>query len=335
MFSEKKGPVSRPYTNRAARNTEGVLVMIDWCAFTFQGLSVSEVCGFLKRHEDGEGSEFVDVEVGALGYKGQKILGNVRVFFDGAPAMGVHVEVSGKGCRELESYKVTDWGHFFGEVHSRGGVFTRLDVAIDDRAGLVQMGAIKQAIITGDLVSRWRSGRCVTAFALGGEGGMQGETFYFGSAQSRIQLRIYDKAAEQGVVGEHWVRVELQARRERADSLAWGYLFGADEFVAGILRSYLEFKQRSGDSNKSRWPIAGWWDAFLGHVAEARLATAAAVRTLEGSILWLKRQVAPTLAMLVECSGGDLGPLLKVMATGQVRYRSWHRNIIAACAAGG
>ena len=42
------------------------------------------------------------------------------------------------------------------------------------------------------------------------------KTVYFGSAKSEVRFRIYDKAQERGGLGYHWVRFEMQLRRERA-----------------------------------------------------------------------------------------------------------------------
>ena len=73
---------------------------------------------------------------------------------------------------------------------------------------------------------------------------------------SSVLIRIYDKAAERGLPeGQHWVRVELQLRDERAEAFCFdpapiGLLF------RGVLVNYVRYVDDPGtDSNCWRWPM--------------------------------------------------------------------------------
>ena len=90
------------------------------------------------------------------------------------------------------------------------------------------------------------------------------QTMQFGSPKSDTLIRIYDKARERNCPeGEHWIRCELQLRRERA--AAFVQLPQAiGEAYCGVVMNYLRFVEpMEGDINRWRWPIKGYWADFL------------------------------------------------------------------------
>jgi phage replication initiation protein len=221
-----------------------------------------------------------------------------------------------------------------------GGHVTRLDVAWDDKTGVLDLDVMERAVEAGHFTSRWRGGH--TWKGWGANAG--GRTLYFGSSRSDSMLRCYDKRAERlnkglDVEEEHWVRVEAQFRRKRADAVA--ELFeGVNERprrvfakLAGILRGYIEFKMPNAtDSNKRRWEPAGWWLTFLGHVEKARLTLEKVVRTIHHVMDWVSAQVAPSLALLEEALGSDRAWafLFAEAQEGRSRWGPKHRAILAA-----
>ena len=107
--------------------------------------------------------------------------------------------------------------------------------------------------------------------------GSEGTTIYHGSKKSDMLIRIYDKAAEEGVEG-HWVRVELQMR----DNIATGFLSGMagdslGEHFSGVLCNYLRYVVPQEDLNMSRWPMADYWQNFLQTVQRIRCWSAPGV----------------------------------------------------------
>lgn len=90
-------------------------------------------------------------------------------------------------------------------------------------------------------------------------------TIQVGSDKSEVKIRIYDKAAERGFKDRHWIRLEMQLRKERAFE-ATRQLLDVRHIgmcASGILRNYLTYRLESLDSNKSRWPLAPYWDKVL------------------------------------------------------------------------
>ena len=105
------------------------------------------------------------------------------------------------------------------------------------------------------------------------ENDIQGLTLYIGSQKSPVMIRIYDKAAERAFKDRHWIRVELQLRHDRASAAIAEILKLQDvgKTFSGILRNYCCFREPTGDSNKSRWPIAEYWNNLIAGAERIRL----------------------------------------------------------------
>ena len=307
--------------------SELVSALIDWVGMTLKGVAVETVLGHL-----GGAEIFVPMERGAFGYTSGFRCGNVTVLH-GDARMGVHVSISGQGCRELEARGlVANWGAFLGAWRAAGAKFTRLDVAADDRAGLLTIGRIRQAIDEGNVVSRWRSCRFLESRSLV-SGEVDGETLYFGSRSSEKFARFYNKGQQIGE-GESFVRMELQVKNDQAEALASLIVAGGNlgDVLAGVVRAMVDFKVPGAHSQRERWASADWWTAFLGQVEKLRLTVAPVVRTAQEVYGWVRRQVAPSLALLVDVSG-DWTVLADLIEEGRRRWRPTHRAILAGAGA--
>ncbi len=190
--------------------------------------------------------------------------------------MGICVNLSGTGCRAFESHGHGNWIRLFTylfrdtdfiarEHHSlKSYNITRLDLAYDDHTGILDMQQLEHDIRYRYYVSRAKHAEAHWSDNLKED--IQGLTLEIGSKKSDVLIRIYDKAAERGHKdGRHWIRVETQLRKERAHEACRMLLSckHVGKLVSGILRNYLTFRTPSSDSNKSRWPIAPYWDKVL------------------------------------------------------------------------
>ena len=308
-----------PYGNTGAQTA-----LIDWLGVTFpEEVTLDSIYKFIGS--DG----WAGMERGAMGYRKGLVRGNVRILFDGAEGMGIHIEASGQGCRELEGDgMVLDWSIFLKNIIEAEGKFSRLDVAIDDRTGCLLMPNILACFNSGLIVSRYKTGRIMSGRKLN-DASELGNTLYLGSPSSNTIIRIYDKAAENGEEGNH-IRVELQTRNDRAYSLGTALAYLGFEEVPGIIRAYLDFKIRSSGSQRERWKTQGWWNMFLSGAKKLRLSTAPVVRSVDKSYQWISKQVAPTLAMVLRASGGDLGVFDQLISEGDKRLRPWHKALLAS-----
>lgn len=183
--------------------------------------------------------------------------------------MGICLDISGQGCREFENVDGNDWLKFLKEICDRDTKIniTRMDLAYDDHTGLLDIYRIANDVTDRNYTGRVRRTRVLWSDDLNND--TQGLTIYIGSDSSPVLIRIYDKAAERGFNDEddrHWIRVELQLRDDRCLAAAAAILEEqhVGRAAVGVLRNYIQFRTPSeSDSNKSRWPIAPYWDRLL------------------------------------------------------------------------
>lgn len=200
----------------------------------------------------------------------------MSIFYDGNGGT-VHVQVTGKGCRQLEQRGVLDnscpeigyvggWRGFFEDLLEHGCRFARVDFAFDDMTGLLDLDEIKESLEEG-----YFTGKAHKSSEISQRGRRQEVTglgFLVGSRQSQMCARIYDKHLEQAAQHkpspEHWVRVELEAKQERAAALVHRYVQVGEQAVADALYSWLDFKEPDPfNQNKARWDTCSWWGKFL------------------------------------------------------------------------
>jgi phage replication initiation protein len=251
--------------------------------------------------------------------------------------MGVHVELSGQGCREAEAAGVVhDWRQVFERISRNAWGVARLDLAVDDRSSVLEPAVIEAAFQAGTVVTRWREARKRGENLL--DPAERGWLLHLGSPKSASRARIYDKAAEQGLpASEPWMRFELQLRDERAELMVAQLATSADpgEVVLGVIRGYVDFKERGSDGHRHRWQAAPWWEAFCRGVAKLRLGTAPeAMRGVEQVKSWLLRQVAPALALVVAADAGSMDWVYGALAMGRRRWRVEHRAMLAMAGSG-
>lgn len=198
-----------------------------------------------------------------------------KVRFD----MGICLNLSGTGCRSFESHGHGDWFRllslFFtlnrnvpGGIREKNGKLysyhiTRLDLAFDDHTGILDIYQLKKD--TEDRFYISKSKYAEITWSDDQEDDIQGLTIQIGSNKSDIKIRIYDKAAERGFKNRHWIRIEIQLRDDRAGAAVSDLIknLNIGHTVSGILNNYLSFRSPTEDSNKSRWPIADYWQVLL------------------------------------------------------------------------
>lgn len=209
-------------------------IIYDWVSITSKIHSPDGFIRMLGLDNPGISWELMK---GAHGYRDRLYWERISIHFNGRDDMGIWLEMSGQGCRAFESFGSGDYESLFAEVSAAGDDMhiTRLDVAFDDHAGLLDIEQILSDSRSGEYVSKWRGGN--VTYGIGEDAG---RSVLFGSRSSEMLLRIYDKAAERGFDDRHWVRVELQLRRDRAAAfLARTEPIG--ERWAGTLANYLRF----------------------------------------------------------------------------------------------
>lgn len=245
-------------------------VIYDWVTFTSKIDSVESIIDLLGLGD----VEFIELERGMNGYPHCLHFGGISICYGGREDMGICCCMSGKGCRTFEEYGSGNYKAIFDVIlenwsedgDSRKMNLTRLDVAYDDFEGLLDIMTVFNAttsggyhegkLLQGDFVSRFSTYDVDIS--------TKGLTCGFGSEKSDIYIRIYDKKAEQKREDlDHWVRCEIQLRRENAI----GFIMLTGDICTnyfGVLNNYLRFIEPSEtDSNKRRAKTAEWWAKFL------------------------------------------------------------------------
>ena len=239
------------------------LVLIDWLSIATKELDEAGIQALI-------GMEEVNWQLiyGCYGFKQRLYYNGIGIHFDGRDDQGVLLEISGQGCRTFETLGKCGFERLFNFVTTGHGKINRLDVAYDDHTGVLDIAQIEKDAKEHRFVSRWRK----VAGHWTDDEKSKGLTVEHGSQKSDMLLRIYDKAAERHCdPGEHWVRVELQMRDERAAAfLELDGSFG--ERLAGVLCNYLRYVvPDENDSNKWRWPMTDYWADFLGDCVRIQL----------------------------------------------------------------
>jgi phage replication initiation protein len=353
-----------PHSNTGVSNTKPEYkaeVSIDWIAGTFLpllGYTVADVLAlFTPPGQTAE--DWTPLDRGAMGYKSCLLRAGMKVYHDGTPGMGIHVVLSGTGVRSLEHEQGLNceaaWQKWLFDLALKGFKFARFDSAFDDIGcdHVLDMATIWEAtkarnIVTPFHKARRRGEEEYNLHETGEAPCAEGETIKFGSRTSNMFVRVYNKAQEQlskGVPlpeGIHWIRVEQEFKHEAAVKAVEYFVRFGFECFAQLLRSQLDFKVPSSDSNKSRWVTVDWWDTFLGGCVKARLRVCKPVeRSVEAVKGWLTRQAAPSLGVLAdaihkECAvtGADyrrsvLRALFSLVEGGRERYKSKHLRMLA------
>lgn len=237
------------------------LFLYDWLSFTSKIdslTSLQQLLGF----EDGSCFETVR---GAKGYNHRAYYGGISIHYGGRAELWV--EMSGEGCRTFESYGHGAWDTLFEVLLSDPGYhITRLDVAFDDHEGLIDLPLLIRECLEQHFVSRFSDYNTQL--------GNRGASVTHGrKGQSELFFRIYDKAAERGLEDTHWVRYEMQLRRERAEAfLRHNQRLPIGEVFCQVSNTYLRYVTPQGaDTNKWRWPTAPYWERLIQTASKLRL----------------------------------------------------------------
>lgn len=316
--------VEKPNQNTAVHTIEfdelcrvdynGMLASIDWLEFTVFDMD----CIFVIQNILGlDLTDFDDTGRGGRGYPNmfQANFGDVRVLHGSKnpEVMGVHVTISGQGCKALFSRVLPSV--LIENILSYNCKVTRIDLALDNIGDIYFYPyEIKQFVFAKQTKSRWRTFELVQSGSIQ-SAELTGDTFYLGSRTSDLFCRVYDKTLERIAkddveVPEHWVRWELVCKDDRAQVACAQLLdtgFAIGEILSGVLSNYFSILVENPlDSHKDRWPINERWQQFLGDVKPIRLfRILRKEQTLEDKKEHVMKQYGPTLSALFRVYGSD------------------------------
>ena len=267
-------------------------------------------------------------DFGFYSYTEHYYLGDIFVFTSADEEKGVLLELKGKGCRQFESYLVAQersWYDFLMDALVEGGVMKRLDLAINDRAGILDIPELTDKCNREECVSVFRSFKSYASGELikkleQDKAGM-GHTLYIGSLKSEVYFCCYEKNYEQyaklGIpVSEAPIknRFEIRLKNERAYYAVRDLLthYDAERTAFSIINRYIRFVDMEEDKRREDWKLNDRWAWFIGNGREPlKLTTQPEPYTLSRTLNWIARQVAPTLKMLKKIDAGNNTDYLK------------------------
>ncbi len=309
---------------------------LDWVSFTFY--TSIELKSVLKMFSDVDVSLF-DAGHGRMGYKSMKLndTEGIYVLYDGNSDMGIHLDfhgAAGVSCflrvfkfyfSEVNPFDNSDTlqvDEFYNDnMHIISilsklldmGNFTRLDICCDDKHDSDNGQAyytpleLDEYDDAGRIVSRTKKRRLVKEKS----GDDRSYTFYMGSRNSALYLRVYDKGMEQKVCFP-WVRWEFEIKTHDtiknciSSMVTYGSL---NEFFNALLNSFMRIIDLD-DSNRSRCSSNEKWMDFVKTVNKAKISVPKVIPSLDEYVskvlAWVNKQVAPSLRRVVLASAGDL-----------------------------
>lgn len=281
-------------------------------------------------------------DFGKYGYEGKYIIGDISVMCSQNVQLGVLLELKGKGCRQMESYLTAQersWYDFMLECLTADGVIKRLDLAINDRVGILDIPTLRAKYKNGECISYFRSQKGYDGSEKKGEDipTSTGETLYLGSTSSELYMCVYQKNYEQNVKNgaelenaEIKNRFEIRLKNERAYHAVADLLthYDAEYTAFSIINHYVRFVDREENKPKSQWKLNADWAWFIGKNREKlKLTTQPEPFTLERALNWLQRQVAPTMKMVQELDKQNNTTLLQDMIN-NAELKDRHKQLL-------
>ncbi|WP_273715249.1 replication initiation factor domain-containing protein [Leuconostoc mesenteroides] len=222
--------------------------------------------------------------------------------------IGATMYLTGQGTRLFEKALLEQgltWKKFFVQAKRFKGTFSRLDIAINDNWGLLDMEEIIEATQKNRFWSKSRS------FAIHGNN-QDGWTANFG--KSPFVIRIYDKQKEQeqkGLETSIKNRVELELHADRAEQVIseWFENDNLVEYTASILYTYLWFvdepiddEELKGNHVRERYidtlkPMPAW--SLLTSLGQSmKFVREPKEQSVDSILSWIMKYVAPSLEVL-------------------------------------
>ena len=231
---------------------------------------------------------FIHEDYGMYGYEEQYVYGDISVNASKDSSMGVLLELRGMGCRNLEyvlQARGIDWYYFLSSCIDYQGVFKRIDLAVNDMGGLLDIEILRERYYANKVWKRSRTHEAVDSGKLSGTHGDTAKTFYIGSKNSSIYFCLYEKEKEQkskGIKTDIKNRFEIRLKNGKAEQTIEQLVFSRnpEQTIANLILTQIDF------------PDYILWDIFLDNVTTSLpfIMTPVAVN-MDKTKRWLERQV--------------------------------------------
>ena len=323
-------------------NPEAPLTMLfDYVKIRFPTLDIQHIIKDILKlninymlHED----------YGHYSYTEHYSLGDIFIYTSADEEKGVLLELKGRGCRQFESYLLAQqrsWYDFLMDALVDGGVMKRIDLAINDHTGILDIPELAEKCRKREYIGKSRSYKFYQSGELikhrEDDREYMGRTLYLGSLKSDVYFCIYEKDYEQYVKYDIPIedtkiknRFEIRMKNERAYKAVVDLLtyYDAERTAFSIINHYVRFVDREDDKPKNQWKTNDDWAWFVGENREPiRLTTKPEPYTLQKALHWLQRQVAPTIKMVQALDRENHTTILKDMIE-QAELKDKHKHLL-------
>lgn len=253
-------------------------VIIDWITFSGHAKNFDEIISFLGM------SDYADYFQPCPGHNFFK----TAMFFTTSEKHDItinfqqrsdselfSVDISGRGCRDLESLSTYDLDLILYRIYQKDGFkISRIDIAMD----IIDKNFKIKTLVTAAEKFNYSCRSDFRNIMNSYDKGIQAYSLYFGKQASNIFVNIYDKRAERGFTPEEmpddWTRIEIRLRSVNAQGFLEKYVksnSNVGDLFVGVLNNYLRFLKPSKDSNKSRWETAPYWKKIIHHAEKVKV----------------------------------------------------------------
>ena len=274
---------------------------IDWLEMTLRGFRTDEIiCDYLGLCE----TQFAAAERGMQGYPNMLTYGQVKVLFNSySDEKGVKVILSAQALDEIAADAIS----IIKKGVDSAATFARIDIAMDDRNGLLQFEEIETLCLTGYVVTNFTQydilkPRCTKTNDL------IGRSVRWGSPSSERKVICYDKQLERiNKTGEdpgHWIRIEGRWYKRSAKRLAEEIAQNGLENGGAVIRGLIDFREKTNDNTTRRQPMQ-WWVEFTNAPEIVRTGLKKLATSIQRKSEWLMTQIRKPLGQVAAYFGPD------------------------------
>ena len=251
-----------------------------------------------------------------------------------APATPGELRVS-MSARYLDNVNLSELAAYLQIVRVPYGLrCSRIDVALDDHEKLTPLSLVEKAARDRDYFNV-RSTSVVNSDNV--HTNVKGKTVYFGSRESEVFMRVYDKTAESKGerIGNRW-EAEFKGKKANACFAEWLAAMGDDErhankLLVDFVLGTVDFRDRSkGDKNRKRNPVLSWFKEMCERLeaSPVRLRIPRPKISLQRTVDYLKKSAAPSIASLKQALGSGFRGFIDDLARdGDRRMTNVRRKI--------
>jgi DNA relaxase NicK len=253
-------------------------ILIDFLTFTVRGYSTSTTADrVISEILELDPLLFEKNSKGFNFYTDLKDFNGIKVLYNGRVnrAMGICVNMAGSACRAYETHHKITMIQLLKKISTNKAVnVTRLDIALDDRAGHLDMDIMwdhaHKNLYRSRITSKNFHQSCKS-------NSQSARTIYFGGSASLFKIRIYEKNKQMydptdPKYNQHWIRFEIVFKGDYAMQVA-DIVSNSENIsasVAGIVSDKFNFIIKN-NKRINRCSVASWWSGFLDEVQKVSI----------------------------------------------------------------